>query len=78
MNERAFARAQREDQAFRQYVQDAAASQPSAADELAKLATLRDQGAISEEEFSHAKAKVLGTASPRNAAAAPNPQVSMQ
>lgn len=77
MNERTLAQAQRQDQAFRQYVQDAAVSQPSAADELAKLATLRDQGAISEQEFAHAKAKVLGTPSPGSAAAAPNPQASV-
>jgi len=78
MNERALAQAQRQDHAFRQYVQDAASSQPSAADELAKLATLRDQGAISEHEFAHAKAKVLGTPSPSSSAAAtPNPQASM-
>ena len=65
MNGRTLAQAQRQAQAFRQYVKDAAVSQPSAADELAKLATLRDQGAISEQEFAHAKAKVLGTPSPR-------------
>ena len=63
MNERTLAQAQRQDQAFRHYVQDAAGNQPSAADEIAKLATLRDQGAISEQEFAHAKAKLLGTPS---------------
>jgi multidrug resistance efflux pump len=67
MNERALAQAQRQDQAFRHYVQDAAGNQPSAADEIAKLATLRDQGAISEQEFAHAKAKLLGTPSPGGA-----------
>ena len=72
MNERALAQAQRQDQAFRHYVQDAAASQPSAADEIAKLATLRDQGAISEQEFLHAKAKLLGTPSPNGAPVPPN------
>jgi len=76
-DERTLAQAQRQDQALRQYVQDAAVSQPSAADELAKLATLRDQGAISEHEFAHAEAKVLGTPSPGSAAAAPNPQPSV-
>ena len=72
MNERALAQAQRQDQAFRHYVQDSAASQPSAADEIAKLATLRDQGAISEQEFLHAKAKLLGTPSPNGAPVPPN------
>src|SRR6476661_2479811 len=44
MNERARAQAQRQDQVFRQYVQDATGSQPSVADEMAKLADLRDRG----------------------------------
>src|SRR5690242_21450822 len=44
MNERARAQAQRNEQQFRQYVQQAAADPPSAADELAKLADLRDRG----------------------------------
>jgi hypothetical protein len=64
MNERALAQAQRQDQAFRHYVQNAAGSAPSTADELAKLADLRDQGAISEQEFAHAKARLLGTQPP--------------
>jgi hypothetical protein len=64
MNERTLAQAQRQDQAFRQYVQDAAGSAPSTADELAKLAELRDQGAISEQEFAQAKARLLGTPPP--------------
>jgi len=63
MNERALAQAQRQDQAFRHYVHDAAGTQPSTADEIAKLVTLRDQGAISEQEFAQAKAKLLGTPS---------------
>ena len=74
MNERARAQAQRQDQAFRQYVQDAAGNQPSVAEEIAKLAILRDQGAISEQEFAHAKAKLLGTQSPGSAAAQPSQQ----
>ena len=69
MNERTVAQSQRQDQAFRHYVQDAAGTQPSTADEIAKLATLRDQGAISEQEFAHAKAKLLGT--PSNGAPVP-------
>src|SRR5690349_22412446 len=72
MNERALAQAQRQDQAFRQYVQDAAGDQPSVAEEIAKLATLRDRGAISEQEFAHAKAKLLGT--PSNGAPVPPSQ----
>ena len=49
-----------QDQEFRQYVQQAAASSPaSAAKQLAKLADLRDRGVISAEEFEREKAKVL-------------------
>ena len=61
MNERARAQAQRNEQAFGQYVREtAAAGTTSTADELGKLADLRDRGTISAEEFAHAKAKVLG------------------
>ena len=61
MNERALQQAQRNEQAFRQYVQQAATDKPSTADELAKLADLRDRGTISEQEFAQAKAHLLGT-----------------
>jgi hypothetical protein len=60
MNERALAQAQRNEQEFRRYVQQTAASSPSTADELAKLADLRDRGTISEQEFAQAKARLLG------------------
>ena len=60
MHERAVAQAQRQDQQFRQYVQEAASSSPaSSADQLSKLADLRDRGVISAEEFEREKAKVL-------------------
>jgi hypothetical protein len=62
MNERAREQAARNEQDFRRYVQQAAASSPSTADELAKLADLRDRGTISPEEFAQAKARLLGTA----------------
>ena len=51
--------AQAQDQAFRAYVQDAAGSQASPADQLAKLADLRDRGVITPEEFEREKAKIL-------------------
>ena len=60
MNERALARAQQNEQAFSQYVRQTAGAGTSTADELAKLADLRDRGTISDEEFQHAKAKLLG------------------
>jgi ABC-type multidrug transport system fused ATPase/permease subunit len=60
MHEHAVRQAQQQDQDFRQYVQQAAASSPaSTADQLAKLADLRDRGVISAEEFEREKAKVL-------------------
>jgi Short C-terminal domain/Phospholipase_D-nuclease N-terminal len=45
-------------QALDRYVKETA-SAPSSADELAKLADLRASGAITEEEFDRAKAKIL-------------------
>jgi Phospholipase_D-nuclease N-terminal/Short C-terminal domain len=62
MNERARAQAERNDRAFRRYVQDAAPSPVSTADELAKLVDLRDRGAISTADYERAKATVLGQA----------------
>jgi putative oligomerization/nucleic acid binding protein/phospholipase D-like protein len=70
MNERSLAQARHQDQAFRRYVQDAASSSPSMADELAKLADLRDRGTISAEEFAQAKARLLGS-NPSGATSAP-------
>jgi hypothetical protein len=66
MNERARAQAQRSEQEFARYVKDTAASSagPSSADEIAKLAELRDRGTISTEEFERAKAKLLGGPAP--------------
>ena len=62
MHERAVQDARRQDQEFRQYVQQAASSAPaSTADQLSKLADLRDRGVISAEEFDREKAKVLGS-----------------
>ncbi len=58
MHERAGQEAQQQDREFRRYVQDAA-SQGTPADQLAKLAELRDRGVITAEEFEREKAKVL-------------------
>jgi hypothetical protein len=57
MHDRAQRQAARQDEAFRSYVQDAAST--STADQLAKLADLRDRGVISPEEFAREKEKVL-------------------
>jgi membrane protein implicated in regulation of membrane protease activity len=59
MQERAMQDARKQDQEFRAYVQDAAASSASPADQLAKLADLRDRGVITAEEFEREKARVL-------------------
>ncbi len=58
MHERAARDARQQDEAFRSYVQDAASSS-STADQLAKLADLKDRGAISAAEYEQAKAKVM-------------------
>jgi type VI protein secretion system component VasK len=57
MQERAERDAQAQDQATRAYIQQAAGS--SSADQLAKLADLRDRGVITADEFAREKAKIL-------------------
>ena len=57
MQERARQQAQQQDQQFRAYVQDAAGS-GNTADQLTKLAELRDRGVITADEFERQKAKV--------------------
>jgi ABC-type multidrug transport system fused ATPase/permease subunit len=59
MSERAAQQAQQQDAEARAYIQDAASSPASSADQLSKLADLRDHGVISAEEFDREKAKVL-------------------
>jgi hypothetical protein len=60
MHDRAARQAERQDEAFRSYAQQAAPEAPaSPADQLAKLADLRSRGVISAEEFDREKAKVL-------------------
>ncbi len=60
MQERAIKDATQRQQATRQYIQEVASTgAPSSADELTKLAQLRDSGVISAEEFAAQKAKVL-------------------
>ena len=49
-----------QDAAMRQYVQSVAGSSGGSADEIARLADLRDKGVLSEAEFQQAKAKALG------------------
>ena len=61
MRQRQVQDAQAQDQQFRSYVQDVAGSQTSSADELAKLADLRDKGVITAQEFESQKAKLLAS-----------------
>ena len=66
MHERSVQQVQQQDEAFKQYVQQAAASSPaSTADQLAKLADLRDRGVITSDEFDREKQKLLGGLRPR-------------
>jgi hypothetical protein len=58
MHERSVRQAQAQEQEFRSYVQEAAGP-GSTADQLAKLAELRDHGVITPAEFDREKAKVL-------------------
>jgi len=61
MQDRQMAAAAQQEAQFRSYVQDAASGSggASAADEIARLADLRDRGVISDAEFQQAKAKAL-------------------
>jgi len=58
MQQRAAQDARQEDREARRYIQDAAGA-PSPADQLTKLADLRDRGVITADEFEREKAKVL-------------------
>ena len=61
MQEHAVSDAKQRDADFRQYVQNAAGtSGGGAADEITRLADLRDKGVITDAEFEQAKAKALG------------------
>jgi hypothetical protein len=46
--------------AQQQYIREVAGSGGSSADEIAKLAALRDQGVLTDEEFNTQKAALLG------------------
>jgi hypothetical protein len=60
MHDRAARQAQQQDEAFRSYVKQTAADSPDAtADQIAKLADLRDRGVITSEDFERGKTKIL-------------------
>jgi len=58
MHEHAVQDARAQDQAARAYIREAAGPE-SSADQLSKLAGLRDRGVITAEEFEQEKAKIL-------------------
>ena len=58
MGERDIATAQQREAEMQAYIRESAGG-AGGADELAKLAALRDQGVLTEEEFSAQKAKLL-------------------
>ncbi len=60
MQQRAVQQAQQQDQEARRYIQQAA-NEGNSADQLAKLADLRDRGVITADEFEREKAKVLAS-----------------
>ena len=59
MTERRAGDYRRQEEATQQYIREAAGS-TSTADELTKLAKLRDDGTLTEDEYQAQKAKLLG------------------
>jgi hypothetical protein len=60
MSEHALEAAKANDAAARAYIQQAAGTSASSADELARLADLKAQGVIDDAEFAKMKAKIVG------------------
>jgi hypothetical protein len=60
MSERAMKQAADQEKAMRSYVQEVSSSSSSVADEIGKLAALRDQGVLTAEEFNAQKVALLG------------------
>jgi hypothetical protein len=60
MHERAVQQAAQQEKEFRGYVQDVAAGSDPA-EQLTKLADLKDRGVITDEEFAAQKAKILAS-----------------
>ena len=59
MHEHGVQAARQQDEAARSYIQQVAGT--NSADELAKLADLRDRGVITPQEFEQQKAKILAS-----------------
>jgi multidrug resistance efflux pump len=61
MGEHAAEAAKEQEDAQRAYIQSVAGKAPSSADEIARLADLKNQGVISDAEFERLKAKVVSS-----------------
>jgi hypothetical protein len=59
MGERDMERARAQEEQFRSYVRETASTGGGTADELTKLADLKDRGIITDAEFEQQKAKIL-------------------
>ena len=59
MHEHAIEAAQQQDAAAKEYIRQAAGGAPSTAEELTKLAQLKESGVINDAEFEAQKAKIL-------------------
>lgn len=59
MGDREYQRAQRQEKSFRAYIRDAAHSNGSGDEALARLDKLRERGDLTEEEYQRAKAKLV-------------------
>ena len=60
MHEHAVEAAEAQDAAARAYIQQATGTQASTADELARIADLKERGVIDDAEFQKLKAKAIG------------------
>jgi hypothetical protein len=61
MHEHAVQAAQAQDEQMRAYIRSATGPGGGSADEIARLADLRDKGVLSEQEFQQAKARALSS-----------------
>jgi hypothetical protein len=76
MGERASREAARNEQAFRSYVKDVAASEGTGVSgELAQLSDMRERGVLTPEEYEQAKQRVLTGSGPARAGSPPRASV---
>ena len=60
MQERQAAVDRQQEAQVRDYIREAAGTAPNSADQLSRLASLRDQGVLTQDEFQREKAKIVG------------------